>query len=583
MTYRERINVVRQEMKTLEIEAYIVPTADYHQSEYVGEYFKTREFLSGFTGSAGVLVILKEEAYLWADGRYHIQAEKQLEGSGIQVVKYGLPNVPDYIEFLKEKLEVEKKIGIDSKIFLASNVLALNTKFHCVDVGDLSEKIWEDRPTLSKRKIFMLEERYHGESSLHKIEKIREDLRKNDLKYQVISTLDDIAWIFNLRGKDVTNNPLFLAFACIGLEEAIFYCSAEKMTQEIHSYLEKIGVSWREYFTIFEDLESFEGKIALDMESASYALYDRVKKEKLVPHKPYSSYLKAIKNETEIQNTKEIHIQDGVAVTKFMYWLKEQYKKENITECSAQTYLGNLRARLPHYQEDSFHTISAFGKNAAMMHYQANPDQPILLGEGLFLVDSGGQYYQGTTDITRTFALGEIPFEQKRHFTLVLKGMIALSKAKFLYGATGTNLDILARQHVWSTGIDYKCGTGHGVGHFLGVHEGPHGIRFQYNPQVLEENMIVTNEPGVYIVDSHGVRIENELLIKKFLETEHGKFLQFETITFVPIDLDAVLVELLSVEERKWLNEYHQEVYNKVSPFLTEEERKWLEGYTRMI
>lgn len=583
MTYREKINFVQQEMKRLEIGAYIVPTADYHQSEYVGEYFKTRHFLSGFTGSAGTLVILEEEAYLWTDGRYHIQAEKQLEGSGIQVVKYGLPKVPNYIEFLKEQLEAEKKIGMDSKVFLAKDALDLNTKFHCIDVGDLSEKIWRNRPILSKKKIFILEERYHGESSLHKIEKIREDLRKHNLNYQVLSTLDDIAWLFNLRGKDIANNPFFLAFACIGLKESIFYCSAEKMTEEVYSYFEEIGVSWREYFAIFKDLESFEGNIAVDTANISYALYEKMKKEEIIPHKPYSNYLKAIKNEIEIENTKKIHIQDGVAITKFMYWLKQTHKKEKITEVSAQTYLGSLRARLPHYQEDSFPTISAFGENAAMMHYQASCNHSVLLGEGLFLVDSGGQYYQGTTDITRTFALGKIPLEQKRHFTFVLKGMIDLSKVKFLYGATGTNLDVLARQHVWNVGIDYKCGTGHGVGHFLGVHEGPHGIRFQYNPQVLEENMIVTNEPGIYIVNSHGIRIENELLIRKFLETEHGKFLQFETITFAPIDLDAVVVELLSVEEREWLNEYHQTVYDKVSPFLTVEERKWLEVYTRAI
>lgn len=583
MTGQEKITWIQKKMQEENLAAYVIPTSDYHQSEYLGEYFKTRQFLSGFTGSAGVLVILKEKALLWADGRYHIQAEKQVAGTGIEIMKYGLIGVPNYVDFLKQNLEPGSRVGIDSKVFLTEEVFSLQEELNCIDVGDLTKEIWENRPELSKEKIVCYGEEYHGELTLSKIGKIREDLRKHQLDYQVISTLDDIAWIFNLRGKDITSNPLFLAFAYIGLEETVLYCNAEKMTEEVYQYLKEMGITWKEYFAIFEDLKSLEGRVGMDFGNISYALYQAVEKAEVVSHKTYSNYLKAIKNEVEIQNTKEIHIQDGVAVTKFMYWLKKNYAKGEITEFSAEEKIGELRASLAHYQENSFHTISAFGANAAMMHYQANQKIPVTLQEGLFLVDSGGQYYQGTTDITRTFALGKVPLEQREHFTLVLKGMIDLSKARFLYGATGTNLDVLARQHVWNVGIDYKCGTGHGVGHFLGVHEGPHGIRFQYNPQVLEENMIVTNEPGVYIANSHGIRIENELLVRKFAETEHGKFLKFETITFAPIDLDAVVVELLSKEEKDWLNSYHQEVYNKVSPFLTEEERTWLAIYTRNI
>lgn len=585
MKNQEKIGWVQSKMKDSDIAAYIVPTADYHQSEYLGEYFKARAFLSGFTGSAGTLVILSEEAYLWTDGRYYVQAEKQLEGSGIHLMKQGMPGIPNYIEFLRGKFAKKEKIGMDMKVFVTSDILKLQKDFECKDVGDLTIEIWKDRPNLPKDTIFIHEEKYHGEASPLKIAKIREDLSQHSLDYQLIATLDDIAWIFNLRGKDIEDNPVFLSFALISQEDVVLYCDKEKISDTVASYLREIGVEWKEYFAIFEDLSKLEGRIGMEFESSSYALYSSIlEKKNIVNHQPKSSFLKTIKTEVELENTRKIHILDGVAVTKFMYWLKHQYSKEKITEYSAEKYLDSLRAQIEHFQELSFHTIAGFGANAAMMHYQASPKKEVVLKEGtLFLVDSGGQYLEGTTDITRTFALGEVPEEQKRHFTLTLKGMIDLSKAKFMHGATGTNLDILARQHLWNIGIDYKCGTGHGVGHFLGVHDGLHGIRFQYNAQRLEENMVVTNEPGVYIVGSHGIRIENELVVRPYLETEHGKFLQFETITFAPIDLDAILPELLSVEEKEWLNQYHKDVYTKISPFLNEKEKEWLKIYTRSI
>lgn len=586
MKNQEKIQWVQAKMKDFDIAAYIVPTADYHQSEYLGEYFKTRAFLSGFTGSAGTLVVLSEKAYLWTDGRYYVQAEKQLEGSGIQLMKQGSPGVPDYIEFLQERLSEKANIGMDMKVFVTEDILKLQNRFLCHDVGDLTKEIWKDRASLAQDKIFIHEEKYHGEASIHKIEKIREDLLQQGLDYQLIATLDDIAWIFNLRGNDIEDNPVFLSFALISQDKVILYCDKEKMSEEIEHYLEEMGATWKEYFSIFEDLSKLKGNIGMEFATTSYALYAAAKDGSaiVVNHQPKSSFLKTIKTEVELENTKKIHILDGVAVTKFMYWLKHNYSSGEITEYSAEQYLNHLRAGIEHFQELSFHTIAGFGANAAMMHYQASQEKPVVLREGsLFLVDSGGQYLEGTTDITRTFALGEVPEEQKKHFTLTLKGMIDLSKAKFMHGATGTNLDILARQHLWNIGIDYKCGTGHGVGHFLGVHDGLHGIRFQYNVQRLEENMVVTNEPGVYIAGSHGIRIENELFIKAYLETEHGKFLQFETLTFVPIDLDAILPELLSPEEKEWLNHYHKEVFTKISPFLKEEEKEWLKIYTRSI
>lgn len=584
MTYREKIEAIQKKLQEQKISAYVVPTADYHQSEYVGEYFKVREFLSGFTGSAALLLILQDSAYLWTDGRYYVQAERELEGSGIVLMKQGSPGVPNYISFLGEKLSKGSTIALDYRVSLTQNILDLQERFVCLHLPDLVESLWEERPAFPSGKIFIYDEKYHGEASPSKIAKIRENLSKRKLDYQVLSSLDDIAWLYNLRGKDIANNPVFLSYALLSKTEAILYCKEEKLETEVKHYLEEQGILWKEYHEIFTDLSKLQGKVALDFNLTSYALYDAItEKENIINTKPYTVLLKSQKNELELSNTRKIHIQDGVAITKFMYWLKKEFPKGLLTEVSAQEYLQSLRAKHPHYQEDSFHTISAFGANAAMMHYRADEENPVPLREGLFLVDSGGQYLEGTTDITRTFALGEVEEIQKKHFTFVLQGMIELSRAKFLYGCTGTNLDVLARQFVWQAGIDYKCGTGHGIGHFLGVHEGPQGIRMQYNPQVLEKNMIVTNEPGIYIASSHGIRIENELIVKLWKETEHGKFMQFETLTYAPIDRDAILASLLSEEQKTWLNHYHQEVFEKISPFLEQEEKLWLAEYTKAI
>ena len=337
------------------------------------------------------------------------------------------------------------------------------------------------------------------------------------------------------------------------------------------------------YFEFFEDIKKLKGNILVDFNKTSYAIYEAISKNNLINAMNPSTYIKAHKNETEIANTKEIHVQDGVAIVKFMYWLKNNYKKGNITEFSAEEKINSLREKIEGYIDLSFHTISAFGKNAAMMHYSAPEKKSAKIEDGVYLLDSGGTYLKGTTDITRTFFLGKVGKQEKIDNTLVLKGMLALSRAKFLFGATGTNLDILARQFLWNVGIDYKCGTGHGVGHILNVHEGPHGIRFQYNPQRLEVGMIVTNEPGAYIEGSHGIRIENELLVKEACETEHGQFLEFETITYAPIDLDGIVKSLLTKEEKEQLNTYHKEVYEKLKPYLTKTEQAFLKEYTKEI
>ena len=584
MEINKRIEEARKVMKKYKVDAYIVTSSDYHQSEYIDDYFKGREYLSGFTGSAGVLVIFKDEAYLWTDGRYFIQAENQLKDSEVKLFKQGNLGVPTYKEYIISKLEENSKIGIDAKILLSSDVneILSKKKYKIVDF-DLLEEIWDKRKKLPDGKIFILEDKYTGKTYKEKVKEIRTVLKEKRADYNIISSLDDIAWIYNFRGDDVQHNPVALSFTIISEKNSILYIDKNKLDDKTQKYFKDNKVEIKEYFEFFEDIKKLKGNILVDFNKISYAIYEAISKNTLINSMNPSTYLKAHKNETEITNTKEIHIQDGVAIVKFMYWLKNNYKKENITEFSAEEKINSLREKIEGYIDLSFSTISAFGKNAAMMHYSAPEKNSTKIEDGVYLLDSGGTYLKGTTDITRTFFLGKVGKKEKTDNTLVLKGMLALSRAKFLFGATGTNLDILARQFLWNVGIDYKCGTGHGVGHILNVHEGPHGIRFQYNPQRLEVGMIVTNEPGAYIEGSHGIRIENELLVKEFCETEHGKFLNFETITYAPIDLNGIVKTLLTKEEKNQLNEYHKEVYEKLSPYLNKKEKEFLKEYTKSI
>lgn len=584
MEINKRIKEARKVMGKYKVDAYIVTSSDYHQSEYIDDYFKGREYLSGFTGSAGVLVIFKDEACLWTDGRYHIQAENQLKGSEIKLFKQGNLGVPTYKEYIVSKLAENSKIGIDAKILLSSDIneILSKKKYEIIDF-DLLAEVWDKRKALPNEKIFILEDKYTGKAYKEKVKEVRKVLKEKGVDYNIISSLDDIAWIYNFRGDDVQHNPVALSFTVISEKKASLYINKNKLNEEAKKYFKDNKVEVKGYFEFFEDIKKLKGNILVDFNKISYAIYEAITKNNLINSMNPSTYLKAHKNKIEIANTKDIHIQDGVAMVKFMYWLKNNYKKENITEFSAEEKINSLREKIEGYIDLSFSTISAFGKNAAMMHYSAPEKNSTKIEDGVYLLDSGGTYLKGTTDITRTFFLGKVGKQEKIDNTLVLKGMLALSRAKFLFGATGTNLDILARQFLWNFGIDYKCGTGHGVGHILNVHEGPHGIRFQYNPQRLETGMIVTNEPGAYIEGSHGIRIENELLVKEFCETEHGKFLEFETITYAPIDLDGIVKTLLTKEEKQQLNEYHLEVYEKLSPYLNEKEKEFLKEYTKSI
>lgn len=592
MKITERIAKLKELMKERGIDYYIIPSADYHQSEYVGDYFKGREWISGFTGSAGTVVVTQNEVGLWTDGRYFIQAEKQLQGSGITLFKMGEEGVPTFIQYIVNNIQSGETLGFDGKVLATNTVLDFEAKFKDKKVNfnfefDLVGEIWRDRPSLPASQVFVLEEKFTGESVEKKLTRVRNILEEENCDVNIITSLDDIAWIFNIRGNDVKNNPVNLAYAAITVDKAVLYIGEEKLNSEVEKYLYKNGVEVRDYFEIYEDMERVSNSniIMMDLNKVNYTIFKKLNPEiKVINRSNPSTIMKACKNKVELENLRNSHVKDGVAVTKFMYWLKNSIGKEEITEMSATQKLESFRKEQELYIEPSFDTIAAYESNAAMMHYKSTPETDRRLeAKNLFLVDSGGQYFDGTTDITRTFVLGECSEELKKHFTLVLKGMINLSKVKFLYGVTGTNLDILARQVLWNIGIDYKCGTGHGVGFLLNVHEGPQGIRVQYNPQVLEEGMNVTNEPGVYIAGSHGIRLENELIVQKAEKTEFGQFMKFETMTYAPLDLDGVIKELLSKEEIEYLNNYHQMVYEKVSPYLTLEEKEWLKEYTRAI
>lgn len=579
-------------MKEKGIDVYVIPSSDYHQSEYVGEYFKTREFISGFTGSAGTVVVTENEAGLWTDGRYFFQAEKQLEGSSITLFKMGEENVPTFIEYISKNLKSGQCLGFDGKVLSVKNVFDIKNVFGKKEIKledryDLVNEIWNDRPALPKSNVFILNEKYCGESFESKIKRIREKMSKLDANRHILTSLDDIAWLYNIRGRDIKNNPVSLAYTMISAEEVVLYIDKNKITEEAEKYFIDKNIKIKDYFSIYEEVKviSSEDKVLLDTNKVNYFIYNSIPRGTEIIDKPNpSTFMKACKNDIELENLKNAHIKDGVAVTKFMYWLKKNIGSQEMTEMSVAEKLESFRKEWTDYIEPSFNTISAYEANAAMMHYSANKDSNSQLApRNLLLVDSGGQYIDGTTDITRTFVLGECSGEVKEHFTLVLKGMLSLSMIKFMYGVTGTNLDILARRPVWSRGIDYKCGTGHGVGFLLNVHEGPHSIRWQYNPQVLEAGMTVTNEPGVYIQGSHGIRLENELIVRNAEKTDFGQFMVFETMTYAPLDLDGVVSELLNEEEKEFLNNYHQMVFEKISPFLSEEEKKWLKEYTRKI
>ena len=588
-----RIEKLRSLMKEKDIFAYIIPSADYHQSEYVGEFFKGREFISGFTGSAGTVVITQEKAILWTDGRYFLQAEEELSTSCVELYKMGQENVPTTFEYIENEVPSGSKVGCDGGTVSAAKgaMLELNLDKKNITISyedDLLNEIWEDRPALSDAKAFLLDIKYSGEDFTSKIARVREWMRENNTTTHILTSLDDIAWLFNIRGGDIKYNPVVLSYAVITLDKAILFIDENKLNDEIKTSFGEEVVEIKNYFEIYEFVKTInkEEIVLIDSNKISYSILKNIPAGvKVVNGMNPSTKFKAQKNSVEIENTKKAHIRDGVAVTKFMYWLKNNIGKIEITELSAADKITELRREQGKFIEESFGTIAGYASNGAIIHYSVTKESNITLKDrGLFLLDSGGQYFDGTTDITRTFALGELTEEEKYHFTTVARAMIRLSDVKFLHGVNGYYLDILARGILWNEGLNYNHGTGHGVGHVLNVHEGPNGFRLDNKESaILEEGMITTNEPGFYKAGSHGIRLENEMLCVKGEKNEFGQFMEFEPITIAPIDLDAINVELMKEDEKAYLNEYHKMVFDTVSPFLTTEETNWLKEYTRAI
>ena len=594
---KQRIENIRDLMKEKNIYAYIVPSSDYHQSEYVGDYFKSREFMSGFTGSAGTLIISMDEAGLWTDGRYFIQAENELKDSGIKLFKMGEEGVPTIEEYLLEKLPKNSTLGFDGRVMSVKEGQSLANKlaFKGINIEykyDLVNDIWEDRCSLPTEKAFLLGTEYSGESFSDKLSRIRAVMKEKKATTHILASLDDIAWLFNIRGRDVKSNPVVLSYAVISIDSVYLFIDKNKIGEDIRAELSKENVQIKGYEEVYEFIKNIDENevVLIDTSKVNYAIYNNIPSnvQKIEERNP-SILFKSIKNEIELKNIRNSHIKDGVAFTKFMYWLKNNIGKIEITEISATQKLEEFRREQDKFIEPSFSTIAAYKDHAAMMHYSATEESNYKLEpRDLFLVDSGGQYFDGTTDITRTIALGPIPKNVRRDFTNVVRGMIRLSKAKFLYGCRGYNLDILARGPLWEEGIDYKCGTGHGIGFVLNVHEGPNGFRWKVREDIddtciLEEGMVTTNEPGVYVENSHGIRIENEIVVRKAEKNEYGQFMDFEVITFAPIDLDAIDESLILKDEKIYLNNYHKQVYDKISPYLNEEEKQWLKTYTREI
>ena len=592
----ERLSRLRALMQQKGVGAYYVPTADFHLSEYVNPYFKSRQYLTGFTGSAGTLVVTMDEAALWVDGRYFIQAEEQLSGTPVKLMKMGEEGVPSVLEYLS-KLPEGTVIGLDGRTISAAMALRMEKTLSTRNITlepdmDLVGDIWPDRPPLPNAPVYVLGVDSVGVSAADKIADIRRVLVEKDADAHVLCTLDDIAWLFNLRGGDVECNPVFLSYAIIERDAAYIFADKSKFHACVQEYLRQLKVTLLPYNDIYEFASKYDegDAILLSTASVNYTLYDKLYDKAIIIDEENPEQLKkAIKNPVEIENMRKAHIKDGLAVTRFMRWVKENVGKEPISELSAAAKMDSLRLETEGNLGRSFSTISAYGPHAALPHYAPTEESNLAVEpRGFLLMDSGGQYYEGTTDITRTIAVGPLTDTEKKHFALVLRSMLRLANARFLYGCRGLNLDILARGPLWDEGLDFKHGTGHGIGYLLNVHEAPNGFRWKIVPErvdscVFEEGMITSDEPGIYIEGSHGIRTENIIVCRKGEKNEYGQFMYFETLTMAPIDLDAIDPSYLNDAEKQQLNDYHRLVYEKLSPYMDDGEREWLRKYTRAI
>lgn len=588
---KERMHALRMTFPPNYIKAFIIPSTDPHLSEYVAPHWMSREWISGFTGSAGTVVVLMNEAGLWTDSRYFLQAAKELEGSGITLYKEMLPETPSITKYLSQKLKPGESVSIDGKMFSVQQVEQMKEELAAyslqVDLfGDPLKRIWRDRPSIPNSPAFVYDIEYAGKSCEEKVTAIRAELTKKGAYALFLSALDEIAWTLNLRGNDVHCNPVVVSYLLITQDDVIYFISPEKVTKEVNEYLKEQHVKLKNYDEVETYLNTFTGRnILIDPKKTNFAIYSAINpKCNIIRGESPVALLKAIRNEQEIAGIHAAMQRDGVALVKFLKWLEEAVPSGKETELSVDRKLHEFRAAQPLYMGESFDTIAGYKEHGAIVHYSATPESDVpLQSKGFLLLDSGAQYLDGTTDITRTIALGELTEEEKTDYTLILKGHIALAMAKFPVGTRGAQLDVLARMPIWKYGMNFLHGTGHGVGHFLSVHEGPQSIRMNENPVVLQPGMVTSNEPGVYKAGSHGIRTENLTLVCKDKEGMFGDYLKFETITLCPICKKGIVKEMLTNEEIEWLNNYHQIVYEKLSPNLNEEEKVWLQEATASI
>lgn len=597
-----KIGQLRDCMKELGIDAYLVPTADFHESEYVGEFFKCRHFLTGFNGTAGTAVITMDKAGLWTDGRYFVQAEEQLSGSEIKLYRMGEPEFPTLDEFLEAELPVDGCLGFDGRVVNSELGYGLQNLLQEKNVtinggNDLVGEIWTSRPAMSCEPIWSLDVKYAGKSTVEKLSDLRDAMKKNKAQIHLMTALDEIAWLFNLRGNDIVNNPVFLSYALITQDEAYLYVQKEaikedtKMGKEVCAALAEAKVQVKEYAEFLQDVAALKNeKILLERKKASFAVCESIDAScRIIDEMNPCATMKAVKNATEIENMRKAHLKDGIAVIKFMYWLKHTIGTCDMTEMTAAHKIEELRAEQGNYIEPSFVTIAAYKENAAMCHY--HPSDEVckkLKPEGLLLVDSGGQYLEGTTDITRTYALGPLTEKEKEYYTIVAAAMLKVSTMKFLHGCRGINLDYTIREAFWKRGLDFAHGTGHGVGYLSNVHERPNGLRWKVVPErqdsaVIEPGMICSDEPGLYFAGDFGTRTENLILCVEDEKNEYGQFLKFEFLTKAPIDLEALDTRFMDDADIERLNTYHKDVYETISPYMNDEEKEWLKHVTREI
>lgn len=598
----QKLKELRSVMKKRNIDMYIIPTEDFHSSEYVGDYFKCREYVSGFTGSAGILVMMQNEAGLWTDGRYYLQAEQQLAGTEIDLYKAGMDNVPRIPEYVKKHLKPGMNLGFDGRCLsafegynykkLIDKIQNSNNSGKIIYQYDLVGEIWEKRPEISKEKAFVLDIQYAGETFESKIKKVRDKMSKKRAEMLLITALDEIAWLLNIRGNDVKCNPVLLSYLIVTNQKVILYCFKDSI-QDVQKYLKDLGVEIKDYFDIYHEVEDFEQdtRILMDLDRVNYTLYMSFLKQNLhiLNYNNPTLLLKSIKNKIEVENEKKAHLKDAIAYINFLYWFKSNIGKEYMDELTVSERLLNERMKMENFVEESFDPIVAYGEHGAIVHYCATQESKIEIKSNSFLlIDTGAHYLEGTTDITRTLVCKTLTDDEKKHYTAVLRGNLNLGAAKFVYGINGCNLDVLARQPLWNLGLDYNHGTGHGVGYLLNVHENPNNIRWKISegkrrtPR-LEEGMITSNEPGVYIKGKYGIRLENMIVCKKsedYNTNPFGHFMEFETLTLVPFEREAIIVKDLMENERKLLNAYHAQVYEKVSPYLQKEQKDFLRQYT---